>query len=54
MTTDAIVRLILGIFLLSLFFPTAYFAMPDIVRWIIVIIGAVVGIKLILDAVNQI
>lgn len=54
MSMDAIVKLILGIFLLSLFFPTAYVAMPDLVRWIIVIIGAVIGVKLILDAVNQI
>lgn len=54
MTTNGLIKIALGAALLLVFFPSGYLNLPDIARWIIVILAAVVGIKLILDGINQI
>lgn len=53
MSTNALLKLILGLALLFAFFPTGYLNLPQPVMYIVVILAAVLGIKLILDAINQ-
>ncbi len=57
MSTNNLIRLVLGVGLLALIFPTLGYgglvALPDPVRWIIVILLALVGLKLIMDAINR-
>lgn len=53
MSTDAIIKIVLGVALLLVFFPSGYLNLPPVVNWIIIILAALLGIKLILDGVRQ-
>jgi uncharacterized membrane protein YdcZ (DUF606 family) len=58
MNTNSIIKLILGVLLLALIFPAlgwgGFIAIPEVVKWILVILLALIGLKLIMDAVNRI
>lgn len=57
MSTNNLIKLGLGIALLALIFPALGWGdlvtLPDAVRWIVVILLALIGLKLIMDAINR-
>lgn len=59
MTTNNMIKLILGLVLLALILPasglvgSAYFVLPTIVKWVVIIVLALVGLKLIVDAIGR-
>lgn len=53
MSTNGLLKLILGIALLFTFFPAGYLNLPQPAMYIVAILAAVLGIKLILDGINQ-
>lgn len=53
MNTDAIIKIVLGVALLLVFWPAGYLALPPVLNWILIIVAAIIGIKLILDGINR-
>lgn len=57
MTTNDIIRLIIGLVLLALILPALGIVggvhLPQIVKWVIVILLALVGLKLVFDAIGR-
>lgn len=53
MNINALVKIALGILLLLVFLPSSYIQLPQALYWILIIIAAIIGIKLIVDGVRS-
>jgi predicted phage tail protein len=53
MSTNGIIKIILGILLLLAFIPSGYLGLDGTLQTVLVILLAILGVKLILDGINQ-
>lgn len=53
MNTNAILTIAAGVALLLVFWPAGFFGLPPVLNWILIIVAAIIGIKLILDGINR-
>jgi hypothetical protein len=50
---NALLKIIIGIFCLMLFWPNGYLELPMVINWLFIILTSAFGIKLIFNGIND-